>query len=317
VDKVRAVWFLNNAGQPIYVLSQPRSKSRDGFGNIEKSINVFKTSTDIVKFNLDIKEIYIEDLKLAGESDSELVFLGSFTRNTKKNVSSDPLSCLGTVYLSVDKNTFEVKKKNTHYFSDNILQFMRISPARLQKGYGIQFLTPRYAWLTEGKNAIIVLSIDFERVISDRSSYRTEYVSGLKMVVKFDNEGKMVYERIAPTENQINNEPKRNGLHWHAFKSGENVLLLYNTHEKNLANMAKIKSVGKINKLKIKSLFGSNKGIVVLGEFNEVGNLSTQIITKASKKKMWVAKTQVYAGTDLFYAALASKDAFVVLKGDR
>jgi hypothetical protein len=324
-DKVKAVWFLNNAGQPTYVLSQPRKVAKKGFGSIEKSINIFKSENDVIKYNLDIKDLYIEDIKLAGESNSDLVFLGSITGNTKRSVNSPPLSCLGTVYISVDKRTFELKKKSTQYFSDDILQFMRIKPAKLQKGQGINYLNSKYAWLTESNNAVIILSVDYVSVFRDRYSERTEYVSGLKMAVKYNEEGKVVYQRIIPTNNRTKNDSDKKGLHWHAFKSGENVIFLYNTHEKNIANSSNIKSSNKINTLNINFLLGNNikltnvgnKGIVVVAELNETGKLRTQTIPKANLKNMWVAKTQVYSATDEFYAALASKSAFVVLKGKR
>ena len=187
---------------------------------------------------MDKKTIYSFQL-LESSNPDEMIGVGSYSENKKISWFSENVGTNGTFYFKINPKTGIVSNKSVNPFNQKVFEFMKIDKNEQKKGEGVENLKLWDYHITEGNNVLLSLEQKYLYIRTSsptgtgisvtRSTYI--YYSGMMFNVKYDANGKLIYQNFIPKSlKTVNSEF---GLYHILAPRGERHALIFNDHKKN------------------------------------------------------------------------------------
>lgn len=198
-------------------------------------------SKEVKKFTIDLDSRSISNLNLLVTSiPDEKIGIGTYS-DSKKGIN-------GTFYFKINAKTGVVSNKSINPFSQNMYGFMKVDDKDQKKGEGIPSLHLQGHWMTENNNVLFSLdqqySIWHTNNVGGRVSSYYTYHSETMFNVKYDGNGKIIYQNYTPKNVWSRDQPF--GLYHILAPRGESNALIFNDSKKNTEK--KLENYSKMSK---------------------------------------------------------------------
>ncbi len=219
----RLDWTLTEDGLAFCLLDEKDPKSKNHYS----SLIIYADADSPTKFDVNKKDGRVYDLMISLEDKDEITFVGNYV-GIEHNLSQ------GVVFIKIGKTDKKIKIVKSYQFSDEILTFFRIKPTIPLASKGILYQTPYWANATQAKNSFLVIG-KFVTYFKSKTDFTN--VSNSFVVIKFDPNGELIFEKIQPfgCSAYIGHE----GTRPHYFIMGEELGVLHNNKEKNIEKIKK------------------------------------------------------------------------------
>ncbi len=307
--KTQVTWFVTNSGVPINFVKQQRIKPSKQFGKMTHTINIYTTENETKSLNVDIETNDIRDLVMLGEGAEAIAFNG-ITCNRQNNSIS-----LGLIFISLDVENYDLLAAKNNLFSETTAVFFGTKLSKLKKGGGINFLNLKQSGVTTDGNFYSIISNDY--YLTSRNTNSIKYVSGCKIVSKYNKNGQLLFEKIVP--NLVVSSNSEIGTYFYSYTENDNIYLIYNATQKSIANAETVKKATKVDKVIIKENFLTGRPIfpatiIVLEEINTLGKSKKFPLVSSKEKPMVLENAALFYQNNEFTTVISDENNYTVLK---
>jgi hypothetical protein len=313
-DKIRAIeYMVSNKGIPVIFVVTPKKGRSDEFGTFDENLYIYNDKTPL-NYSLEVEGKAINSLKIGQEKENEISVVGSFVHS-----KFDKLSVLqGTVFLKLDTENGRIITKELNVFSNPVLEYFKLDEKRLARGKGMEKGVLNFVGTTKNNATVMVLDINF--AIDEGYHYNVvdwHFVNQDKIVVAFDSEGKILYERVIPNYAETDIVL---GLPTQVFINNNEVGIIYNTHEANLP-MSGSKPIKTVDDVKPLSIYGklrmsNGSSMINLAYIDETGRVSHYPLTNFKTEKMNLANAPAYCKNNKVVFATYDSNGFKVIQAE-
>jgi hypothetical protein len=237
-------FMVDNKGRVIALVQVPRDKEVKGK---EDAYNFYKLYiyengvAESKKFTIDLdkKTIYSFSL-LPTTNPDEMIGVGTYSDNKKIGWFSENVGTNGSFFFKINALTGVVTNKSINPFTRKVFEFMRIDAKEQAKGEGVNNVKVLDNWITDNNNVLLTMEQKYYIVRRSSSptgtgisfsSSSTTYYSATMFNVKYDPNGKIIYQNYIPKSLLATNTEF--GLYHLLAPRGESHALVFNDHRKN------------------------------------------------------------------------------------
>ncbi len=229
---------VDNKGRVFALVQVPRKKEvkdKDDSDYYYK-LYIFETgATESKKFTIDLdgKTIYSFDL-LPSSNPDEMIGVGTYSENKKIGWFAENVGTNGSFFFKVNAQTGTITSKSVNPFSRKVFEFMRIDEKEQKKGEGVNNVKLWDTWITDNNNVLLSLEQKYLIVSRQRMGNVTTttytYYSSMMFNVKYDANGKVIYQNFVPKSLRASNTF---GMYHLVAPRGERHAMIFNDHRKN------------------------------------------------------------------------------------
>jgi hypothetical protein len=262
---------VDNKGRVYTIMNLPIEKVEKVKNGPKVSSKFFlfeNGSREPKKINLDLGQKRICDYSfLPSLKSDEIVAIGSCTEVDKDWFSSGS-GINGSFFLKLNTQSYSIVTKSVNPFSRKMLGFMKTTEKEEQKGIGVGDFYMTDVVQTNKNNYL--LSFEHNYNIERQGLKNTEFYSDVIFHVKYDNNGKIIYQSYIPKAAFALNYDF--GLGHILTPKGEEHSVIYNDSKKNADKVLEdYKDLSKANP-------GSSKCVIKMITMDEKGSQKTAIL---------------------------------------
>jgi hypothetical protein len=265
VSKVLNRFNVDNKGRVFTIMNQPIDKSlkvKDG-PKVNCNFFIFENGAKAPKkidINFDKRMICNYNILQSTNSD-EIVAVGSYSESKYEEWFSSTVGVTGSFFLKINTQSGSIVTKSINPFTRKMFDFMKINEKEEKNGDGIKNLDITSTRKTDKDN--FTISFEHNYNISREGLKNTFFYSGVIFTLKYDKEGKIIYQKDLPKAAFANNCTF--GLGHILTPKGEGHSVIYNDSKKNTEKkLEDYKDLSQANP-------GSDKCIVRLVSIDENG----------------------------------------------
>lgn len=321
-SKITSIQYLvTNKGIPIVFVGTFKKGKSNEFGSIDENLYLYNSKTPL-KYNLEVAYKAISQLLIGKEEENEISLVGTFKHSEYDEglltwEGGNFYKPQGTVFLKLDTKTGEIKIKKLEYFSDPVLEFFEITPKGLTKGKGLDLGQAKFVGVAKNNNTFLAIDINYVSLITKGMTQDFHYFNKSKVIVSFNPEGKIIFERVIPNFAQSDTYK---GVPTQVFLNNNEVGIIYNTHEANLPipGNRPIKTVDDIKQLKLHGIFrsSSSSNLINLAYIDETGRVTHHPLTDFKTEKMNLANVPAYCKNNKVVFATFDTNGFKVIQAE-
>jgi hypothetical protein len=229
---------VDNKGRVFTLVQVPRKKEdkdkEDSYYYYK--LYIFESGAkESKKFTIDLdsKTIYSFEL-LPTSNPDEMIGVGTYSENKKIGWFAENVGTNGSFFFKINAQTGTITSKSVNPFSRKVFEFMRIDEKEQKKGEGVNNVKLWDSWITENNNVLLSLEQKYLIVTTSRSgnvSYTTyTYYSAMMFNVKYDPNGKIIYQNYIPKSLRASSTF---GMYHLLAPRGERHAMIFNDHRKN------------------------------------------------------------------------------------
>lgn len=181
---------------------------------------------------IDLGEHYMLDYQVVPDKAGNLYCAGLYNEVTKRSKFKNglPPTSLGTVWIKIDRNTWQAGKPVLNPYQSGTRTFME-SKSKMVYGYGFQYFRIFKTWLTDDGRVYLDMEQDWTTETQGKVLHSVNHNSELIVLIGFDASGKVSDEVIVP--HKITGGGTVQGLYHAVVRNGDTFYFIYNDNAKN------------------------------------------------------------------------------------
>ena len=226
---LRKQYLIDNKGRFFVTTPVARKDERATIneGDYYFEIHQFRQDTPKPKiYTIDFKGKTLYNFELCTtKNPDELLVFGTYTGYNIFSSSSGDGGVMGTFRLGIDVANGVVSNKIIQDFPNAFFDFMKVPKNEKAMGNGIKDIKLRASHLTENGHLMLLLEENYNQTKSFSSK---EFYSDLAIFVKYDPDGKVLYQRYIPKKSN-----ESSGSHILFLQKEAREILIFNDNVKN------------------------------------------------------------------------------------
>jgi hypothetical protein len=197
------------------------------------------------RYKINLKDKIINKLRIMPDNKGDIVCIGQYSSLAEKSnfFRRYRSTTMGTIFFKIDGVKNEIVNKSINPFDDKVFEYFEVKKSRVQKGYGVEYLSLWNSWIAEDNSIFLDFEMEYSVVTTDNAGgrpygaygnsgrTRTTYYSLSTLLVRLSPDGKVIFETVVPKGMTSIND--KTGLYHTVMQKGNSTIYVYNDSNRN------------------------------------------------------------------------------------